>query len=237
MVSGGLGRESTATIRVSTSDLDRVIMTPGEAAENVLDVIENGGLAVVPFDVSYAFLAGALEPLKRIYELKLRPSSKACPILASWEHFLDLVTAAPEEIRRMKKVIDAGLPVGVLAKPNWASETARSVPRDCLDLLEQDGKIALFMNMGGMSVDVINAANGRGLRLFGSSANISGTGNSFSLDEVPASILDSTDLRCDAGRCKYANYGRSASTIVELSTGEIVRAGILHAEIKKRLID
>lgn len=237
MVSGGLGSESIAAVRVSTNGLDRAVMSPREAAERVLDVIQDGGLAVVPFDVSYAFLAGALEPLERIYKLKLRPSSKACPMLVSWEQFLDIVHASPDGVRRVQKVVDAGLPVGVLAKPDWDSEAARPVPKNCRRLLEQDGKIALFMNMGGMSADILRAADDRGLRVFGSSANLSGTGNSFSLDEVPTSILDSTDLRCDAGRCKHANAERLASTIVELGTGEIVRTGILHDEIHKRLID
>lgn len=236
MVSSRLGGGLMASIRVSSSSLEREIMTPNEAAEKVLDVIEDGGLALVPFDVAYAFLAGALEPLKRIYKLKLRPASKACPILASWEHFADIASASPDEIRRIKRVVDAGLPVGVLAKPNWESTVAQAIPEDCVDLLERDGKIGLFLNMGGMSAGLLEAADARGLRIFGSSANISGMGNSFTLDEVPASILDSTDLVCDAGRCTYASSERMATTIVELDTGEIVRAGILHEEIKKRLL-
>jgi tRNA A37 threonylcarbamoyladenosine synthetase subunit TsaC/SUA5/YrdC len=102
-------------------------------------------------------------------------------------------------------------------------------------MLERDGKVALFLNMGGMSESVLKAADIRGIRIFGSSANISGTGNSFSLDEVPTSILESTDLICDAGRCKYASSERTATTIVELDTGETVRAGILYREIKELL--
>lgn len=235
MVSGGVGRESIATVRVSTSGLDRIIMPSDQAAERVLDVIERGGLVVVPFDVSYAFLAGTLEPLQRIYQLKLRPGSKSCPILSSWQQFEAMARATREETKRIKSVVDAGLPVGVLAQPDWSSPVARPIPEECRHLLEHKNRVALFLNMGGMSAEILEAADRRGMRIFGSSANISGTGNSFSLDEVPTSILDSTDLICDAGRCRYANPERLSSTIVDLATGKITRAGILHEKIKERL--
>jgi len=235
MVSGGIGRESITTIRLSSPEIHGAVLPSNVAAERVLDVIENGGLVVVPFDVSYAFLAGALEPLQRIYELKLRPGSKACPILASWEHFERMARSTADESARIKRVVDAGLPVGVLATPDWTSPVAQPIPEDCRPLLERDGRVALFLNMGGMSGDILAAADRRDLRIFGSSANISGTGNSFALEEVPTSILDSTDLICDAGRSKYANPERVSSTIVDLGTGEIVRAGILYEEIKERL--
>lgn len=235
MVSGGIGRESITTIKLSVPGDGRVILPAAEAAERVLDVVENGGLVVVSFDVSYAFLAGSLEPLRRIYELKLRPGSKACPILVSWDHFEEMADASGDDIIPIKRVVDAGLPVGVLVKPNWDSSVAKPIPHNCRPMLERDGRVALFLNMGGMSAEILTAADRRGVRIFGSSANISSTGNSFALEEVPASILDSTDLICDAGRSKYANPERVSSTIVDLGTGEIVRAGILHEQIKERL--
>jgi hypothetical protein len=148
---------------------------------------------------------------------------------------VDVASARPDRIVPIKRVVDAGLPVGVLVKPNWESAIARSIPEECVDFLVQGGKIAMFLNMGGMSEHVIKAADDRGLRIFGSSANISGTGNSFVLDEVPAAILDSTDLICDAGKCKYAGPERMATTIVELETGKLARAGIRYAEIEARL--
>ena len=76
MVPKGSGSQSMRPIKVRSSRHRRTIMSPVEAAGSVLDVVEAGGLAVVPLDVSYAFLAGALEPLRRIYQLKLRPATR-----------------------------------------------------------------------------------------------------------------------------------------------------------------
>ena len=76
MVSRRLDSEPVVDVVQVLSDDGVAIMSGSEAAESVVAVIKRGGLAVVPFDVSYAFLAGTLEPLRRIYELKLRPAAK-----------------------------------------------------------------------------------------------------------------------------------------------------------------
>lgn len=236
MVPEKLGREPITTVRVSTDHGDGTIMSIRDAAEHIVDVIADGGLGLVPFGVAYAFLTGSLASLKRIYELKLRPPKKTCPILGSWEDFIDVADAAPGEISRIRKVVDAGLPVGVLVKPNWESGVGRSIPQDCRELLVSNGKLALFMNMGGMSETLMEEARRRGIRLFGSSANISGMGNSFSLADVPDSIIDAMDIVCEAGTCTYANPDRLPSSIVDAETMSLVRRGILNEEIE-RLLD
>lgn len=235
MVSRGLGREPIAPVRVSSDTMDCVMMSPIDAATEVLSVIRKGGLAVVPLDVSYAFLAGAREPLERIYELKLRPASKPCPVLASWSHFTDLTNEGEVAVRRVKRVVDAGLPLGVITTPNWESDVAKSIPRDCIERLAKGNKLALFLNMGGLSEYLIALADRVGTRLFGSSANISGKGNSFSLGDVPPTMLDGVDIVCDAGQCKYTNPERLASTILDLETGELTRRGIVYADIERLL--
>lgn len=229
--------ESTASVRVSSSRFDRVVMSSRDASREVVAVVRQGGLAVVHFDVSYAFLAGARRSLGRIYELKLRPLSRPCPILATWEDVRDVATEGEVSIKRVKSIADAGLPVGLLITPDWQSAVARSIPESCVDLLARDGRLALFINMGGMSDDLLRAAESAGVRLFGSSANISGKGNSFSLGDVPETMLEAVDIVCEAGRCKYANAERMASTIVDLETAEFARRGILHDEIAALLSD
>lgn len=226
----------TKNIRLRTADGRIEVVREREAAERVVDVIARGGLALVPFGVAYAFLTGSRTPLSRIYELKLRPPNKACPILVSWDDFVDAADAAPTDIERIRRVVEAGLPVGVLVEPNWESAMVRSIPEDCLELLTNNGKLGLFMNMGGMSGNLLAAADRAGVRLFGSSANISGTGNSFSLEEVPESIVGAMDILCDAGTCTFANPDRLPSSIVDLATGQLTRRGILHEEIG-RLLD
>jgi tRNA A37 threonylcarbamoyladenosine synthetase subunit TsaC/SUA5/YrdC len=61
-------------------------------------------------------------------------------------------------------------------------------------------------------------------------------GNSFSLEDVPDSIVSRIDIVCDAGTCTHANPDRLPSSIVDLETGQLTRRGILHEEIG-RLLD
>jgi len=210
-------------------------MSVRDAADLVLESIVGGGLALVPFGVAYAFLTGSRAPLGRIYELKLRPPEKACPILVSWPQFVEAADATSDEIAKIEGLIEADLPVGVLVKPNWESELVRSIPEDCLELLTSNGKLGLFMNMGGMSEQLLQAATEAGITLFGSSANLSGMGNSFSITDVPESIVGAIDILCDAGTCMYANPDRLPSSIVDLETGQLTRRGILHEDIGRLL--
>lgn len=222
-------------IRVKSVAFDNEVMRSVEAARHVVGVLKDGGLAVVPLDVSYAFLAASQEALARIFELKLRPAAKRCSILASLKHFLDAADTAPEPLRRMQRVVDAGFPLGILVRPDWESDTVTAIPKDCVDLLLKDEKLALFINMGAMSTELIEAAEKAGIQLFGSSANISGSGNSFTLDEVPAALLEAADAVCEGGTCRYANPERLASTIVDLDTSNLTRRGALHEEIERLL--
>lgn len=221
-------------MRVRSSDGEQMC-SPVDAAAHVLSVVQGGGLAVVPLDVSYAFLASERVALQRIFELKLRPLSRPCPILASWDHFCEITTGDPSSVDRASRVVGARLPVGIITPAAWDSPIARRIPEGCTELLVRDDRLALFMNMGGMSDELIQAADERGILLFGSSANISGKGNSFSLADVPDGMLDAVDVVCDGGDCKYANPERMASTIIDLETGELTRRGILHREIAKLL--
>ena len=237
MVPDGSGRQSVTAVRVTTANHDRTLMEAGEAAEITVDVIRDGGLALVPFDVAYAFLAGSREPLEKIYRLKLRPPQKACPILVSWEQFQQLADATPEELKRVENLVRAELPVGVLTKALWDSEIARSIPENCREFLVSEDRVGLFMNMGGMSDDLLSVATQKGLRLFGSSANLSGMGNSFSIEDVPDEIVDKMDIVCETGACKYTNPDRLPSSIIDINTGKLVRRGILHKEIERLLGD
>jgi tRNA A37 threonylcarbamoyladenosine synthetase subunit TsaC/SUA5/YrdC len=207
------------------------------AAAKVVETIRDGGLALVPFDVAYAFLAGSREPLERIYQLKLRPPEKACPILVSWDEFRRLADATPAQLVRVEKLVRAELPVGILTKPRWEDELARSIPENCREFLVSDGRVGLFMNMGGMSEELLSVATRMGVRLFGSSANLSGMGNSFSLRDVPDDIVEAMDVVCDNGACRYSNPDRLPSSIVDIETGKLVRRGILHEEIERLLND
>lgn len=235
-----VGREPTTggvltTVRVTSSELRDELMPVRDAADLVVDVIKRGGLALVPFGVAYAFVTGSRVPLERIYQLKLRPAKKACPILVSWDDFVDAADATPAQIERVRQIISADLPVGVLVKPKWDSAMARSIPDDCREMLTSNGKLGLFMNMGGMSRELLDAGTRADVRLFGSSANFSGMGNSFSLEDVPESIVGAMDIVCEAGTCRYANPDRLPSSIVDLETGQLTRRGILHEEIGRLL--
>lgn len=231
------GRTIGDTVKVTSRQHAGLIMSPADAAAAVIEVVRRGGLAVVPLDVSYAFLGATRDAIERIYALKLRPGSKPCPMLASWEHFQEASAATPERIAAIARVDEAGLPVGLVTSTKWDGDIAKTIPGDVVDKVAKDGKMALFINMGGLSNMLLSEADRIGLRLFGSSANISGAGNSFRLDEVPEAMLEQVDIKVEGDTCRYVNAERMASSIVDVDDGVFTRRGILADEIEEVMED
>ena len=207
----------------------------GDAATLVIDTLRRGGMAVVPLDVAYGVLAGSREALERIYLAKGRPRTKPCGLLASWSQFNALSTGRPSAKRAVGRVIQSGFPLGVITSVDWTNPVAQAIPRSCSDLLVRDDAIALFLRMGGMADALLDAADRERVILYGSSANRSSAGNSFSLAEVPREILETADVICDGGPCALSNEARLPSTMINLRNGQMTRRGILSPEIRDLL--
>jgi hypothetical protein len=60
--------------------------------------------------------------------------------------------------------------------------------------------------------------------LLGSSANLTGTGAKFRVEDIQQPIIDAVDLVVDYGLRKYHHYRRS-STLIDFSKMEVVRIG------------
>jgi tRNA A37 threonylcarbamoyladenosine synthetase subunit TsaC/SUA5/YrdC len=89
----------------------------------------------------------------------------------------------------------------------------------------RDDTIALFFGVGPLIRRIAELAAEHGELVVGSSANLSGTGNHYTLAHVPPSLLDGVDVIIP-GKPAYDGAGRLASTIVDLTTGEILRRGV-----------
>lgn len=71
-------------------------------------------------------------------------------------------------------------------------------------------------------------ANGDGLALVGSSGNLSGSPNSYTIAEMPRSILDGVDYWYDDGPAEHRSDEGLATTMVNLQEHTVERVGVLH---------
>lgn len=90
---------------------------------------------------------------------------------------------------------------------------------------QKDGTIATFYGVGPLIQRVAALALAEGELVVGSSANVSGTGNNYRLEDVPPEILGAVDLIVE-GNPRFQSRRRLASTILDLTTGQFQRQGV-----------
>jgi tRNA A37 threonylcarbamoyladenosine synthetase subunit TsaC/SUA5/YrdC len=199
-------------------------------AHRVYATLRAGGLVLLPTDVGYGLLAIEEPAVRRIYELKGRPSSKPCVTVANFEIVSRVAHPLTDSVRE------------------WLAETTRLTPlaivtraaeSPLLDGLSDyvrgqathAGTIALFLRAGRLLDRVAELALEHGKLALGSSANLSGSGNNYTLEDVPAAMRSSAELVIDRGPAWFRNDAQLASTILDLTTGTFLRKGINYTQI------
>jgi tRNA A37 threonylcarbamoyladenosine synthetase subunit TsaC/SUA5/YrdC len=94
-----------------------------------------------------------------------------------------------------------------------------------------DGTIALFFRAGRLLERLAELALADGRLVLGSSANLSGTGNNYTFDDVPETMRASADLGLDRGAAWFRNDQQLASTILDLTSGTFIRKGVNYVRI------
>jgi L-threonylcarbamoyladenylate synthase len=181
------------------------------AIPHAADVLAHNGVVAFPTDTVYGIgaLAFEEEAIERLYFIKGRSHSKAIAILISDIHELELVTPHPS-----KMALD-------IAKRFWPGPVTMILPQhpnvpDALSALPTIGvripdhpvALALLRETGPLGV---------------TSANLSGSANTSSAQEVIAQLDGRVHLIIDGG----ATPGKVPSTVVDLTTAEmrILRQG------------
>jgi tRNA A37 threonylcarbamoyladenosine synthetase subunit TsaC/SUA5/YrdC len=199
-------------------------------AQRVYATLRAGGLVLLPTDVGYGLVALEELAVRRIYELKDRPATKPCVTVANSDVLARVAQPLSDELREWLAEITRLTPLAIVT---------RIAPSPLLDALTpyvrgqatHAGTIALFFKAGRILERVAELALSDGRLLIGSSANVSGTGNNYTVDTVPDAMRAGADLVLDRGPAWYRNDAQLASTIVDLTTGMFLRKGINYAQI------
>lgn len=194
-------------------------------AQRIYETVVAGGAVIMPGDVGYAATATSSDALLRLFQAKRRAPHKRHAMGGNYElhrevHRLDSDT---QEIVDAV-VIDAGLPLTVAAHYDATHPVVAAIEPETLAASTLDDTLAMLINGGALHDEVVRIAHHNGVPLLGSSANLTGTGTKFRVEDIQQPIIDAVDLVVDYGLRKYHHYRRS-STIIDFSTMEVVRVG------------
>ncbi|SFD80901.1 Sua5/YciO/YrdC/YwlC family protein [Salipiger profundus] len=191
----------------------------------VWETMKSGGIAIVANDVGYGIWAADPAAVEMVYRTKRRGPHKrhavTVDIIGQREiHVLD---------RRRQDMIecvtqDYDLPLGVVARFRPDHPFIRAIPQTLFKASTASGTVGCLMNGGRIHRAIGKLARENLMPVFGSSANISGSGTKFRIEDIEPGILGIADVIVDYGLRPYHPYQRS-STIMDFETLEVLRMG------------
>lgn len=207
-------------------------------ANRVLDVLADGGLAIVPLNVAYAIVGQTEAAIRKIFEVKKRSYEKPSGMFGGAAASADLHILTPKaEAIREALVNEADLPFSIVAEYRKDSPLIADVDPFVLETSTKGGTMDMLLNAGPFHNVFASISHARKTPVFGSSANQSLSGSKYVVNEIEAEVLDAVDIVIDHGRCRDANDQGLSSTIIDFRDFSVVRAGCRFDELTAFLKD
>lgn len=209
-------------------------------ARRTMDIIRNGGIAIVPNDTGYACCGASMDPLQKIYHTKKRGSHKRNAMAADLETQRELHCLSPRAQEMVEAiVVDHDLPLGVIGSFRPDHPLLRKLDDDAIRASTAVGTLGVLLNAGLFHKELTRLSREEVVPLFGSSANITGTGTKFRVEDIPQELRDIADITIDHGLRRYHVY-RRAGTLINFDTMQVIRMGACYeliSGILKRWFD
>lgn len=206
-------------------------------ARRAFRVMSAGGVAILPLSVSYAIFAHTALAVERIYALKKRPQTKPNGVIGNWDIFTEVFEVGERDRSLVKCLtLDHDLPLSVVAPFRADHDWLRTVEFGALRRSSKNGTMDLLMNAGPLHNELARMSLEGCRPLMGSSANVSGTGSKFRLEDLEAPLCEGCDLVLGYGTSPHVNDFGMGSTIIELPTWRVLRWGGLF-EQQARIVE
>ncbi|WP_308818711.1 Sua5/YciO/YrdC/YwlC family protein [Pseudonocardia alni] len=206
-------------------------------ATRLVETLESGGIAIMPGDVGYGILASTPDALRTSFKAKGRASHKRHAMIGD----RDLHRAVHDVDDETQSIIDTitvdyDLPLGVVARFRRDHPVVARLDDQTLHESTVGETLAILVNNGPFQDACARISRERSVPLMGSSANVTGTGPKFRIDDIQPSIRQAADVEFDYGTRKYHLYRRS-STMIDFTTMTVIRIGSCYDLISQALQD
>jgi tRNA A37 threonylcarbamoyladenosine synthetase subunit TsaC/SUA5/YrdC len=206
-------------------------------ARRAFDVAKAGGIVIFPVDVGYSMIGGSREALQKVFRTKQRGGHKRNALICDMEtqrelHVLDKQRQLMIEVLTQ----DYNLPLGPIAPYRADHPLMRKLDPDSLVGSTAGGTLAMLVNAGPFHAEICRLSREEVHPLFGSSANLTGTGTKFRVEDIQPELRAIADITIDYGLRKYHTYKRSA-TLIDFQSMKVVRVGSCYeliADVLKR---
>ncbi len=198
----------------------------------LLDTIAAGKAAIAPLDVAYAINACTEAGIRRIYAAKKRSYekpgglfanvevSRAIHVMEGWKHDL------AETIAREEKI-----PFSIVAPFDADHGFFAEVDPFVMQSSTRAGTLDMLLNAGQFHDEIARQSWGRGMPVFGSSANTSLKGSRYRYEDIEAPVRKAASVHFDYGVSRYANPDGHSSTIIDFRDFTVIRVGVVYDRV------
>ncbi len=194
--------------------------------EKAYSVLSDGGLCLLKADIGYGLFGTSEEAIKKMFEIKGRPTSNPCIVLGNVKVLEELCPTLPSTYRDFILNLIPKTTLAVRYTADLKSALWSSLPPWVQAHSSNAGTIAIFLNTGNTTERLCERAFQDRQLIVGSSSNRSGAGNNYRFEDIPEYIRSRVDFSLDEGVAKYANDQKLATTIVDLTDLSIRRRGV-----------
>ena len=178
------------------------VINPSHDAEHAMQVMQGGGIAILPNDVGYSLIAASASALHRIFATKRRAPSKLNAMLGNADLHRELHRVSPRGRDIVQAIVhDYDLPLGLIAPCHSDHPLLAKLDPDIYARSTRDDTLLMLLN-----------------------ANLSLHGTKFRVEDMESEITAIADVIVDYGLMKYHPW-QSSSTLLNCETLEVVRYG------------
>lgn len=223
----------------SASSQPQVTPAPGELpnvqrdATLAFSVLQAGGVIIAPTDVGYGMMAASVEGIERAFAAKSRKVGHSLGIIGTYALHEKLHDLPPDKFAVTRILAEEmGATIGVIAK---MKESAHEL-LPSFEKVTKNGTLGLAIGEGPFLRELGRLNDAAGQIMIGSSANLSGQGQKFQVQDIEPEVLAAADLVIDYGIQKWHLYGR-AGTLIDLDNERVLRIGANYEVIREKLIN
>lgn len=224
----------------------RITPEPGNApnvshdAREAYETLKSGGVIIAPTDVGYALMASTQAGIQRIFAAKGRRQSHNIGIIGTYRQHRE-IHVLPESKFELTRVLtkDMGMIVGIIAKfdPKNLHPRLAALDRATLSQVTKGDTVSIAVPEGPFLRELgrLCDADPQGMLMFGTSANLTGQGQRFRIEDVEPAVLACVDLVVDYGLQKWHIYGRGGVNF-DAENMKVLRMGAGYEIFRDRIL-
>ncbi len=204
-------------------------------AREAFEVLKAGGVIIAPIDTGYGIMSCSAEGIERAFTAKQRKSGHTIGVIGTYKTHEQLHILPPEKFE-ITRVITQGMNsmLAVVARFRKDHPRIAALTPATLDRATKGDTLGIGIAECPFLRELGRLNDEDGQLMVGSSANLTGRGQKYLVEDIEPEVFESADLIVDYGLQRYHRYQRSG-TIIDMDNMRVIRIGANYEVFRERL--